>query len=82
MDINDKNNELRGKSQSSTFNEELRDLQRVTKEHQVLFVQDVKKVHEDVNFKIQEIREDMSKEIAVVQRDYASLNQKIELKLK
>ncbi|CAI9278999.1 unnamed protein product [Lactuca saligna] len=34
---------------------------------------------EDVNFKIQELRKDMSKEIAVVQQDYASLNQKMDI---
>ncbi|CAI9296673.1 unnamed protein product [Lactuca saligna] len=33
----------------------------VAKERHVLFVQDVKKVREDVNFKLQELREDMEK---------------------
>ncbi|CAI9287135.1 unnamed protein product [Lactuca saligna] len=79
VDFNDKNNELRVKSQSSTFNEELKDLKHVSKQRHVLFVQDVKKVREDVNLKIQEVCEDMSKEIAIVQRDYASLNQNMDI---
>ena len=44
-----------------------------------MFVQDVKKVREDVNLKIQELREDTNKEIATTQKDNASLNQKIDI---
>ena len=39
----------------------------------------MKKVREDVNFKLQELREDMSKEIASVQQDYSSLHQKVDI---
>ncbi|CAI9281121.1 unnamed protein product [Lactuca saligna] len=72
-------NELRIKSQSSTFNGEVQEFRRLAKERHVMFVQDVKKVREDVNFKLQELREDMEKEIEVVQRDYASLNQQVDV---
>lgn len=52
----------------STFSSDLQELKVVTKERHILFVQDVKKVREYVNFKIQELREDMSKEIAVAKK--------------
>ncbi|CAI9290611.1 unnamed protein product [Lactuca saligna] len=78
VDQNDQNNELRIKSQSSTFNGEVQDFRRLDKERHVMFVQDVKRVREDVNFKLQELREDMAKEIEVVKRDYASLNQQVD----
>ena len=54
-----RNNEIRVKAQSSTFNSNLLDLKVVAKERHVLFIQDVKKVREDVNFKLQELKEDM-----------------------
>ena len=74
MDSNDKTNELRVKSQSLNFKEEVRDFKRVAKERHVFFVQDVTKVREDVNLKIQELHDDMHKEIAISQQDYVSLN--------
>ncbi|CAI9276580.1 unnamed protein product [Lactuca saligna] len=40
---------------------------------------DVKKVREDVNSKIQELHEEMNKEIISVQHDYASLHQKVDI---
>ncbi|CAI9300034.1 unnamed protein product [Lactuca saligna] len=79
VDLNDQSNELRIKSQSSTFNDEVKYFRRIAKEIHVMFVQDVKKVREDVNFKLQELREDMEKEIEVVQRGYASLNQQVDI---
>ena len=57
----------------------MKELRNVTKEQHVLFFQEVKKVREDVNFKIQELREDMQKEMLSVQNDYASLNQKVDI---
>lgn len=75
----DHNNEKRVKAQSSTFNSNLLDLKVVAKERHILFIQDVKKVCEDVNFKLQELREDMGLEIAVLQQDYSSLHQKVDL---
>ena len=41
----------------------------VTKERHVLFVQEVKKVREDVNLQIRELREDMQKEVQIAQQD-------------
>ncbi|CAI9279091.1 unnamed protein product [Lactuca saligna] len=66
VDICDHNNEIKVNSQKSTFEGDLKELRMVTKECHVLFVQDVKKVREDVNFKLQEHRQDMEKEIACV----------------
>ncbi|CAI9302133.1 unnamed protein product [Lactuca saligna] len=57
----------------------LKELKLVAKERHVLFVQDVKKVREDVNYILQELRQDMEKEIAIVRTDFASLNQKVEI---
>ncbi|CAI9302926.1 unnamed protein product [Lactuca saligna] len=55
IDQSDKNNELRLESQGSNFTSAVQDLKAATKERHILFVQDVKKVREDVNFKIQEL---------------------------
>lgn len=75
----DRNNEKRMKNQLSMFASDLKDLKDVAKERHILFIQDVKKVREDVNIKIQEPQEDMCKEIDLVQQDYASSNQKIDI---
>lgn len=61
LDQKDKTNELRVKSQSLNFLGEVKDFIRLTKEWHVLFVQDVKKVREDVNFQNRELHEDMEK---------------------
>ena len=74
IDICDHSNEMRVNSQISTFEGDLKELKLVAKERHVLFVQDVKKVREDVNFKLQELRQDMEKEIAIVRTEFASLN--------
>lgn len=55
LDQLDKNNELRVKSQSYSFNHALKELKAIAKKRHVLFVQHVKKVHEDVNLKTQEL---------------------------
>lgn len=67
------------KTQSSTFNSYLLDLKAAERERHILFIQDVKKVREDVNLKIQELRDDMVKEVEVVHHDYAYLHQKVDL---
>ncbi|CAH1427604.1 unnamed protein product [Lactuca virosa] len=79
VDHIDQNNELRINSQNSKFIGDLKDLKTVAKEKHVIFVQDVKKVREDVNLQIRELREDMQKELASVQQDFASLGQKIDI---
>ncbi|CAI9277935.1 unnamed protein product [Lactuca saligna] len=57
----------------------LKDLKSVVKERHILFIQDVKKVQEDANYKLQELRQDMEKEIANVRTEFASLNQKVDI---
>lgn len=74
----DHNNKKRVKTQLSTFASDLKDLKAIAKERHILFNQYVKKVQEDVNFKIQELLDDMSNEIAIVEQDYASLHQKVD----
>lgn len=61
VDLCDQNNELRVNSQKSIFEGDLKELRTMTKERHVWFIQDVKKVREDVNLKIQQLRQDMEK---------------------
>ncbi|CAI9262042.1 unnamed protein product [Lactuca saligna] len=63
IDICDHSNEMRVNSHKSTFEGDLKELKLVAKERHVLFVQDVKKVREDVNFKLQELRPDMENKL-------------------
>ncbi|KAL7587313.1 hypothetical protein Lser_V15G40383 [Lactuca serriola] len=63
IDQSNKNNELRLKAQGSNFTSAVQDLKAATKEHHILFVQDVKKVREDVNFKIQELKSELAKDL-------------------
>ena len=49
VDHNDQNYELRVNSKNSTFLGEVKDLKSMAKERHILFVQDVNKVHEDIN---------------------------------
>ncbi|CAI9263199.1 unnamed protein product [Lactuca saligna] len=60
---NDISTENRINSLRSDFVKDLKDLKLVTKERHVLFIQEVKKVREDVNLQIRELREDMTKEM-------------------
>ncbi|CAH1428483.1 unnamed protein product [Lactuca virosa] len=62
VDHNDQNNELRVNSLTSMFRGEVNEFKHLVKERHVLFVQDVKKVREDVNLQLQELRQDMQKE--------------------
>ena len=66
VDQSDKNNELRVQAQGHNFTSAVQDLKAATKERHVLFVQDVKKVREDVNFKIQELKSDLAKDLQAV----------------
>ncbi|CAI9285485.1 unnamed protein product [Lactuca saligna] len=79
IDLCDHSNEMRVNAQKSTFEGDLKELKLVAKERHVLFIQDVKKVREDVNYKLQELRQDMEKEIANVRTEFASLNQKVDI---
>ncbi|CAH1445043.1 unnamed protein product [Lactuca virosa] len=47
VDYTDQNNELRVKNQRSDFMGEVKNLKSITKERNILFVQEVKKVRED-----------------------------------
>ncbi|CAI9263419.1 unnamed protein product [Lactuca saligna] len=53
VDHSDQNNELRVNSQNSKFVGAVKELKQVAKERHTLFSLDVKKVTEDVNFKLQ-----------------------------
>ncbi|CAI9294571.1 unnamed protein product [Lactuca saligna] len=79
VDYTDQNSELRVKTLRSDFMGEVKNLKSTTKERDVLFIQEVKKVKEDVNSQIHELREDMKKEILSVQHDYAPLHQKVDI---
>ncbi|CAI9271738.1 unnamed protein product [Lactuca saligna] len=79
VDFNDQTNDNRMSSQRKDFLHEVKDLKAITGERHVLYVQEVKKVREDVNLQIEELREDMQKEVQVVQLDYASINQKVDI---
>ncbi|CAI9277586.1 unnamed protein product [Lactuca saligna] len=79
VDYLDQTTELHLKNQRSDFLGEVKDLRSVGKERHVLFVQEVKKVRVDVNSKIQELHEQMNKEILSVQHDYPSLHQKVDI---
>ncbi|CAI9277340.1 unnamed protein product [Lactuca saligna] len=79
VDSVDQSNDLRMTSQRQDFLHEVKELKLVTKERHVLFVQEVKKVREDVNLQIRELREDMQKEVKAVKQDDASVNQRIDI---
>ncbi|CAI9303035.1 unnamed protein product [Lactuca saligna] len=52
IDLCDHSNKMRVNAQKSTFEGDLNELKLVAKERHVLFVQDVKKFREDVNYKL------------------------------
>ncbi|CAI9283912.1 unnamed protein product [Lactuca saligna] len=79
VDLNDQTNDNRMSSQRKDFLHEVKELKAVTREWHVLYVQEVKKVREDVNLQIEELWEDMQKEVQVVQQDYAFINQKVNI---
>ncbi|CAI9300263.1 unnamed protein product [Lactuca saligna] len=79
LDVIDKNNELRVKAQSDTFNSEIKEVILVAKEQHVLFVKDVQTVREDVNRKLEELKVDMEKEINELSTNYYSLLSKVDI---
>lgn len=79
MDHMDKNNELWVIFQFEMFNSEVKDLRTVSKERHLLFVQAIKKVQEDVNLKIEELRQEMMKEIAKADQNYYNLHTKVDI---
>ncbi|CAI9289793.1 unnamed protein product [Lactuca saligna] len=74
-----KMSELRINSFNSKHVGAVKELTNVQKERHTLFVMDVKKVREDVNLKLQELRDDMVREVTVVQNDYATLHKKVDI---
>lgn len=71
------NNECRVKFQFETFNHEVKDVRVVAKERHLLFVQAAKKVQEDVNLKVEEIRKEMMQEVTKVDHNYYILHTKV-----
>ena len=68
---------LKVKFQTSSFNNDLMELQTVAKEIHFLFVKDVKTICENINLKTEECRTDMAKEIAALDHNYSSLHSKV-----
>ncbi|XP_023735583.2 uncharacterized protein LOC111883500 [Lactuca sativa] len=77
VDQTDKNNELRIKAQGSNFTSVVQDLKAATKECHILFVQDVKKVREDVNFKIHELKSELAKDLQDIHTKHADVQKQI-----
>lgn len=75
----DRNNENRLKAQPWTFNEALKDLKADARERHVLFVKDVKTVHENVHLNIEELRMDMVKEVKTLDHNDFSLHNKVDI---
>ncbi|CAI9262773.1 unnamed protein product [Lactuca saligna] len=75
----DKNNELKVKFQSNSFDVAFRDLKATAKSRHVLYVQDVKAVRENVNLNIQELHEDVTNEIATVDKNSSTLHNKVDV---
>ncbi|KAL7602722.1 hypothetical protein Lser_V15G16687 [Lactuca serriola] len=59
------------------FTTTLKDLKAATKERHLLFIQDVKKVREDVNFKIQELKSDLAKDLQAVNTRQEDLHKQV-----
>ncbi|CAI9284440.1 unnamed protein product [Lactuca saligna] len=79
IDQSDSSTENRIKFLRTDFLKEVKDLRMFTKERHVLFVQEVKKVREDVNMQIRELREEMTKEVQTLNQGYDSAHQKIDI---
>ncbi|KAL7617007.1 hypothetical protein Lser_V15G03290 [Lactuca serriola] len=79
VDGSDKNNELRIQAQGKSFDGVIKDLKIVTKERHVLFVQDVKEVREDVNFKIEELKAEIAKEIQDLQSQNLEVQKRVDI---
>ncbi|CAI9299239.1 unnamed protein product [Lactuca saligna] len=79
IDHTDETTKLRTNFFNSKYVGDVKELTNVQKERHTLFVMDVKKVREDVNLNLRELREDMVHEVAVVQNDYATLHKKVDI---
>ncbi|CAI9274653.1 unnamed protein product [Lactuca saligna] len=79
LDHTDQKTELRVNSLYSKFVGAVKEFKNVQKERHTLFVLDVIKVREDVNFKLQELRDDMVKEVDSVKKDYATRQKKVDI---
>ncbi|CAI9282602.1 unnamed protein product [Lactuca saligna] len=79
LDQMDKCNKLRIKALPESFNGALTDLKAIAREGHVLVVQNVKKVREDVIQKIEELHEDMEKEVVALEHNYYSLHKKVDI---
>ncbi|CAI9266319.1 unnamed protein product [Lactuca saligna] len=51
----------------------------VSKEHHILFVEEIKKVEESVNLKVEALKFEMSKEVAKIEQNYSSLHGKVDI---
>lgn len=79
LEILDRNNENHIKAQSSALHHELKELKSITWERHILYVQDVNKVREDVNLKIEELQVDMANEVVDLSHDYSTLHTKVDI---
>ncbi|CAI9285985.1 unnamed protein product [Lactuca saligna] len=79
VDQNDQTTELRINSFNSKYVGAVKELTNVQKERHTLFVMDVKKLREDVNLNLQELCDDMVRELTVFQNDYATLHNKVDI---
>lgn len=71
--------EERLKRQSDSYNHDVKSLKAIAKERHILFIEVVKKVKEDVNFKIEEICQYMTKEVANLDLNYSNLHTKVDI---
>ena len=58
---------------------EINELRNVAKERLVMLVQDVKKVRDDVNLKLEEMKKEVSQEISEVNPRYTSIQEKVDI---
>ncbi|CAI9270904.1 unnamed protein product [Lactuca saligna] len=79
VDQNDQNTELRITSFNSKYVGVVKELTNVQMKGHTLFVMDVKKVSDDVNLKLQELHDDMVREVGVVQNDCATLHKNVDI---
>ncbi|CAI9269813.1 unnamed protein product [Lactuca saligna] len=79
VDHTDQTAELRINSFNLKYVGAVKELTNVQKERHTLFIMDVKKLREDVILKLQELRDDMVREVAVVQNDYATLYKEVDI---
>ena len=74
-----KNTELHLKSHSDSFTHVVKDMRAIAKERNILFVEAIKKIKEDVNFKFEELYQEMMKEVAKFDQNYSNLHTKVDI---